>query len=373
MKIICKQEKLIKTLNIVSRAVSQTSTLPIMKGILIKTEGDIKISLSATDVQLSITTGMDAIVNEKGGVVVGARIFMDLVRKLPPGDILITTDEKNNVSIKTENSDYDISGKKEEEFPRIETDEEGNQIRLNKDVFREMIDGTAFAAATDESKGILTGVLFEIKEGMLSLVALDGLRVAIRREKTDILQEEAIKAIIPGRMMKEISRILGESEGEEEIMLDIGESRLRLFAGETLVRASLLAGEYVKYQNILKDSKIRVVTSRAELLSAVERASMLKSEGKESGVRFSMGEKAITISSRAEEGKGKETVFAEKEGEDLEIGFNARLVIDALKTISDEDIELNCNTGISPCLVKPIEGDRFEYLIMPVKLSSFSV
>ena len=372
MKIICKQEKLIKALNIVSRAVSQASTLPIMKGILIKTEGDIKISLSATDVQLSITTGIDAIVNEKGGVVVGARIFIDLIRKLPPGDILITTDERNNVSIKTEFSEYDISGKKEEEFPRIDTDEEGKQIRLNKETFREMIEGTVFAAATDESKGIITGVLFEIKEGVLSLVALDGLRVAIRRERTNIPKEE-MRAIIPGRMMKEISRVLSDSSEEEEIMIDIGENRLRLFAGETLIRASLLAGEYVKYQNILKECKIRVVTGKNEILSALERASMLKSEGKESGIRFSIGERAITLSSRAEEGKGKETVFAEKEGDDLEIGFNARLVIEAIKTIPDDEIELNYNTGISPCLIKPIEGDSFEYLIMPVKLSSFNV
>jgi len=373
MKIICKQEKLIKALNIVSKAVSQTSTLPIMKGILIKTEGDLKISLSATDVQLSITTGLDAIVNEKGGIVVGARIFTDLIRKLPSGDILIMTDERNNVSIKTEFSEYDISGKLEEEFPRIDTDEEGKQIRLNKELFKEMIEGTAFAAAIDESKGIITGVLFELTGGVLSLVALDGLRVAIRRERTDIIEEETIKAIIPGRMMKEISKILAESTGDEEIMLDIGESRLRIFAGETLVRASLLAGEYVNYKDILKESELKVVTGRNELLSAVERASMLKSDGKESGVRFSIGDKAITLSSRAEEGKGKETVFAEKEGEDLEIGFNARLIIEALRTIPDDEIELNCKTGSSPCLIRPIEGDRFEYLIMPVKLSSFSV
>ena len=372
MKIICKQEKLVKALNIVSRAVSQTSTLPIMKGILIKTEGDIKISLSATDVQLSITTGIDAIVNEKGGIVVGARIFTDLIRKLPPGDVLIATDERDNVSIKTEFSEYDISGKKEDEFPRIESDEEGKKISLNTENFRNMIEGTVFAAATDESRGIITGVLFEIKEKGLSLVALDGLRVAIRRENIDIPKEEEMKAIIPGRMMKEIGRVLSDST-EEEIMLDVGESRLRLFAGETLIRASLLVGEYVKYQNILKECKIKVVVGKNELLSAIERASMLKSEGKESGIRFSIGERAITLSSRAEEGKGKETVFAEKEGDDLEIGFNARLVIEALKTIPDDEIELNYNTGISPCLIKPIEGDNFEYLIMPVKLSSFSV
>ena len=153
MKIICKQEKLIKALNIVSRAVSPTSTLGITKGILIKTEGDIKISLSATDIKISITTAMDAIVNESGGVVVSARLLTDLVRKMPAGDILIATDDKNLVVMTTGASEYKIQGKEEEEFPRIDVDEDGEKLRFVKEDLRAMIDGTAFAASTDESRG----------------------------------------------------------------------------------------------------------------------------------------------------------------------------------------------------------------------------
>ena len=374
MKIICKQEKLIKALNIVSKAVSQTSTLGITKGILIKTEGDMQISLSATDIQISITTKMDAIVNEKGGIVVSARIFTDLVRKLPSGDILIATDEKNVVSIKTEQSEYDLQGKEEEEFPRIDSDEEGKQIRIDKEDIRDLIEGTAFAASTDESRGVITGVLFEMKEGTLSLVALDGYRVAIKRDGRDSFKGEDIKAIVPAKLMREISKILADTAGEEEVLLDIGERRIKLYTEDTLVRVNLLEGEYIKYKDVLpKDNLVSVVIGKNSLLSAAERAAMLRSEGKNAFIRFSITDEDLTVSSRADEGKGRETINIEKKGEDLEIGFDAKFITDALKAIPDEEIEMQFNTSVSPCLIKPVSGDRFEYLILPVRLSTVSV
>ena len=375
MKIICKQEKLIKALNIVSKAVSPTSTIGITKGILIKTEGDMQISLSATDIQISITTAIDAVVNEKGGVVVTARLFIDLIRKMPPGDILITTDEKNVVGIKNENSDYSLQGKNEEEFPRIDSEEEGKKILLDKESFRDMIDGTAFAASTDESRGVITGVLFEIKDGNLSLVALDGYRVAIKREKGEAFKGEEVKAIIPSRLMKEVSKILAEtSDDESETQLDIGERRIKVFTQDTLVRVNMLEGEYIKYRDVLpKDSKVTVVISRDDLLNAVERAAMLRSEGKNAFVRFSIADKNVLVSSRADEGRGRETISAEKKGEDLEIGFDAKFLTDVLKAIKDDDIEMHFNTSVSPCLIKPFSGEGFEYLILPVRLSTVSV
>jgi len=375
MKIICKQEKLIKALNIVSKAVSPTSTLGITKGILIKTEGDIQISLSATDIQISITTNTEAIVNEYGGVVVSARLFTDLVRKLPAGDILFVTDEKNLVTIKTENSEYELQGKDEGEFPRIDTDEEGKKLNLDKEVLRDLIDGTSFSASTDESRGVITGVLFELKEGVLSFVALDGYRVAIKRERNEAFSGDEIKVVVPAKLMREVSKILADTAGEEEeALLDIDDRRIKLFVKDTQVRVNLLEGEYIKYKDVLpKENKISTLLGRNELLDAVERAAMLKSEGKNAFVRFSISDGAVTVSSRADEGRGRETVAAEKSGEDIEIGFDARFLTDALKAIPDDMIEMLYNTSVSPCLIKPAEGDRFEYLILPVRLSTVNV
>jgi DNA polymerase-3 subunit beta len=374
MKIICKQEKLIKALNIVSKAVSQTSTLGITKGILIKTEGDMQISLSATDIQISITTKMDAIVNVKGGIVVSARLFTDLVRKLPAGDILIATDEKNTVNINTEHSEYELQGKEEEEFPRIDSDEEGKKLRIDKEEIKELIDGTAFAASTDESRGVITGVLFELKEGILYLVALDGYRVAIKKERKNEYKGEEIKAIVPAKLMREMSKILADTSEDGEVLLDIGERRVKLHTEDTLVRVNLLEGEYIKYKDVLpKDNKISMLIDKGVLLSAVERAAMLRSEGKNAFIRFSIEGNSLTVSSRTDEGKGRETIPVEKTGDDLEIGFDAKFVIDALKAIPDERIEMQYNTSVSPCLIKPETGDRFEYLILPVRLSTVSV
>jgi len=375
MKIICQQEKLIKALNIVSRAVSPTSTLGITKGILIKTEGDMQISLQATDIQISINTKIEAIVNEHGGTVVSARLFTDLVRKLPAGKILIATDDKNLVTIQTDRSEYELQGKEEGEFPRIDTDEEGKKLNIEKESFRRLIDGTVFAASIDETRGVITGVLFEIKESVLSLVALDGYRVAINRDANERYAGEEIKAVVPAKLMREVSKILADiSEEEEEVVLDIDERRMKMFSENTQVRVNLLEGEYIKYKDVLpKETSLSAILGRAELLEAVERAAMLKSEGKNAFVRFSIENGEVTVSSRADEGRGKETVSAEITGVDLQIGFDARFLTDALKAISDDMIEMQYNTSVSPCLIKPAEGDRFLYLILPVRLSTVSV
>ena len=375
MKVIVKQESMIKALNIVLKAVSPTSTMEITKGILIKTIGDMQVSLSTTDIQLAITTTADAIVNEHGGIVVSARLFTDLIRKLPSGDILISTDEKNIVGIKTEKSEYELQGKEEGEFPRVDSGEEGKKIKLEKGLLKDMIDGVGFSASTDESRGIITGVLFEMKDSTLSTVALDGYRVAIKREKRDIFAGEDFKIVIPARNLREAAKILSDVGGsdEDEVVLEIGENWMKLFPEGTSVRINLLQGEFIKYRDVLpKDNRISMFVDKNELQGAVERAAMIKSEGKNSFVRLSLVDNLVTVSSRGLEGKGKETVAAEKSGDDLEIGFDAKFLIDALKAAEDDLIEMNFNTGVSPSLIRPTEGDRYEYLILPVRLSTIS-
>jgi DNA polymerase-3 subunit beta len=375
MKVIVKQETMIKALNIVLKAVAPTSTMEITKGILLRTAGDMQVTLSATDIQLAITTTADAIVNEYGGIVVSARLFTDLLRKLPAGDILISTDEKNVVSIKTDKSEYELQGKEESEFPRIESEEEGKKIKLEKGLLEEMIEGVCFSASTDESRGIITGVLCEMKEGTLSSVALDGYRVAIKRERRDIFEGEDFKIVIPARNLREAGKILSDVGGsdEDEVIFEIGENWVKLYPEKTTIRINLLQGEFIKYRDVIpKDNRISLKVDKNELQSAVERAAMIKSDGKNSFVRLSILEDFVKVSSRGLEGKGQETVTAEKTGEDLEIGFDAKFLLDALKAAEDDVIELNFNTGVSPSLIRPADGDRYEYLILPVRLSTIS-
>jgi DNA polymerase-3 subunit beta len=375
MKVIVKQETMIKALNVVLKAVSPTSTMEITKGILLKTAGDMQVTLSATDIQLAITTTADAIVNEYGGIVVSARLFTDLIRKLPSGDILISTDEKNVVSIKTEKSEYELQGKEESEFPRIESEEEGKKFKLEIGLLHDMIEGVCFSASTDESRGIITGVLFEMKDGVLSTVALDGYRVAVKREKRAAFEGEDFKIVIPAKNLREAAKILSDVGGEEdeEVVFEIGENWVRLYPEGTTIRINLLQGEFIKYRDVIpKDNRISLTVDKNELQGAVERAAMIKSDGKNSFVRLSILEDFVKVSSRGLEGTGKETVAAEKNGDDLEIGFDAKFLLDALKAAEDDVIEMKFNTGVSPSLIKPAGGDRYEYLILPVRLSTIS-
>ena len=376
MKIICKQESLIKALNIVSKAISTTSTLEITRGILIKTEGDMSISLSATDIQMAITTKISAIANEHGGVVVNARLFMDLVRKLPKGDIVIQTNEKREINITTASSDYKLQGIEEKEFPRIETEDEVEVIKIEKAALREMIEGTCFAASIDETRGIIVGTLLEINDKEITMVALDGYRVGIRREENTNKDNKETKIVIPAKMLREAGKIVSDSElgEEEEIKIEIAEAKVKVYTENTCIRMNLLEGDFIKYRDIIpKEHKLSISVERAELLSCVERAAMLRSDGKNAFVRFSINETEMVISSRAEEGQGKETVKIINNGENLEIGFDAKFIIEGLKAINDEEITMFFNTSVSPCLIKPIEGNKFEYLVLPVRLSTIPV
>jgi DNA polymerase-3 subunit beta len=371
MKIVCKQENLIKALNIVSKAVAGTSPLEIARGILIKTEDDLTISLSATDMQISITTKADAIVNEHGGIVVSAKIFIDLIRKLPPGDITIKTGAGNVVSVTTNISDYELQGIDEEDFPRIENEEWESLLSIDKEIFRNMIEGTAFAVSLDESRGVLTGVLVEIADEDVTMVAIDGYRVAIRKEYVPGLSG-SMRAIIPGRLLREAGKRLAEEESEDANMLvELAKRKMKLVIGDTVVSILLLEGEYLKYREMIPtENRIKIHVSRKELLQSIDRAAMLRNDVKNAYVRFSIKEGELTISSRAKDARGKETVPIVKEGEDLDIGFDARFVSDALKAIPDDTVEMNYNTSVSSSLIRPLTGDNYEYLVLPIRLST---
>ena len=376
MKIICSQESLIKALNIVSKAISNTSTLEITKGILIKTEGDTSISLSATDIQMAITTKMNAITNEHGAIVVNGRKFREHISKLPKGQIVITVNEKKEISINTSSTDYKLQGIEEKEFPRIETDEEVEEIKIPKTVLREMIEGTCFAASIDESRGIIVGTLLEVNSDEITMVALDGYRVGIRREENTNANNKDTKIVIPAKMLREVGKILSDSsiDEEEEIKIDIAEAKVKVFTDDTCIRMNLLEGEFIKYKDIIpKEHKTSIHVDRTGLLASVERASLLRSDGKNAFVRFSINDDELIISSRAEEGQGKETIKIIKDGENLEIGFDAKFVIEGLKAIGEEEIVMFFNTSVSPCLIRPLEGNNFEYMILPVRLSTIPV
>lgn len=369
MKFSCNQQALTKALNIVSKAVTIRTTIPILKGILLKIDNNGILTMSASDLDLTIEKKMKVENSEPGEIVVLSKLFGDIVRKLPDG--IITIEENDGkVNIKCSNSEFNIIGLSAEEFPNMNpNDENSEELVFNKEILKDMIKKTAFSASIDENKGAMTGVLIEMDENSLNMIAIDGFRMAIAREQMKNKKKQNI--IIPAKILNEISRIITESEIEsDDVTMMLSDKKAIFIMDNTKVVIRLLDGEFMNYKRIIPgESSCRVVLNRNDFLESVERASLLAKVGKNNLVKLEIKDNNIEITSKSEEGSVKEEVIVTKEGNDLIIGFNSKYLIDVLKVVEDENILMLFNTSVSPCLIKPINGDNFEYLVLPVRIS----
>lgn len=367
MKFTCKQQDLLKALNIVSKAISNRTTIPILKGFLMEASSGGTLKLTASDMDLSIEKSIPITVEEEGSIVVSAKLFMDIVRKLPNGEIEFET-RNSQVAIKCLTSEFNIVGQGSDEFPSIGSSEDKSGIVLDKELLKDMIKRTAFAASIEEAKGIIVGVLIEMNESEMSMVALDGFRMAVTREKVE--NKESIRLIIAARILNEINKIFNEEDEAKEVEIIMDEKKAIFLLEETRIVLRIMEGEFIKYKDILpKEHQCRLKINRGEMIDCLERASLLAKEGRNNLIRLAISEDRIIITSQSEEGNVREEVFIEKEGTDLEIGFNAKYLLEVFKVISHEEVVMEMNTNISPCIIKPLEGNEFEYLILPVRIS----
>lgn len=369
MKFSCHQQNLVKALNIVSKAVTSRTTIPILKGILLEVK-DGTLTLHASDLDISIKNTIDVEDYENGSVVVMAKLFGDIIRKLDSDNIIIETDENNKVNITCKNSKFVILGESPEEFPIMKkTDEEAESIILKKDILKKMIENTSFAASIDESRGIITGVLLELTKEEIKMVAIDGYRLAITKESQ--LNKKEKNIVISARTLNELGKILGEiPESEENVKLIFSNKKATFIFGKVQAELKIMDGEFIAYKGIIpKESKISVVLKRKELIESIGRASLLSRAGKNNLIKLSIMDNILEISSDSEEGNVKENILIEKEGENLTIGFNAQYLIDILKVIDEEKIKLLFNTAISPCMVESLNEKKYEYMVLPVRIN----
>lgn len=368
MKISCNQHELSKALNTVSKAVSSRTTIPILKGILLEASVDGTLKLTASDMDLSIEKSIDVNVTEEGTTVVSAKLFMDIIRKLPSEEVEIE-EQEGIVTIRCLTSEFNIVGQIAEEFPRIGLVNVSDSKKLNKEILKEMIKSTSFAASIEEAKGIIVGVLIEMDEEGITMVALDGFRMAVARESTET-DGARLNIIISARILNEIYKIFNEDDSDAAVAMIIDEKKAVFISEGAQIVLRIMEGEFIKYKDILpKEHQCRVKLNRGEMINSLERASLLAKEGRNNLIRLSIIDDKISITSRSEEGNVKEEVFIDKEGIDLEIGFNAKYILDVLKVITDEELIMEFNSSVSPCIVKPLEGNRFEYLILPVRIA----
>lgn len=368
MKFKTTQSELNKALNFVSRAVTTKSTMPILKGILIKVTNEGKLTLTASDMDLSIEKTINVDEAEEGSIVLPAKLFSDIVRKLPDKNINIYSGEYNNVSIETSSSEFKIIGMMADEFPEIGTVSEDKKIAFKKELFKEMIRKTSFAASIDESKGVIVGVLIEMRENSINMAALDGFRMAVASEETE--NNENTDIIISARILNEINKIISESENEDEnIELIFDNKKAVIFDENSKIILRIIEGNFLKYRDLLpQEFKTKVHIDKNMLFDSIERASLFAKEGRNNLVKFSVTDDNLQITSKSEAGNVNENIPIKKEGEDIEIGFNSKYLLDGLKVMREDDIIMNFNTNVTPCIFKPLEGDNFTYLILPVRI-----
>lgn len=358
----CKKEILQEGINIVARAASNRTTYPILEGILIKAIEN-KVILIATDLDFGIETEIDATVNEHGSIVINSKLFLDLIRKLPNEDITLKVNDKN-VNISCKNSEFNIIGNSPEEFPTLPQINENTMYEIKKDILKNMIRQTIFAVSQDETRPVFTGILFEVKDDVLSFVALDGYRLSVKKEVIEGLS--VINAVIPGKTFSEISKIL-DIKGDT-VKITFTPNHILFNLDGTKVISRLLEGEFINYRQIIPNEyRLKVNVNREEFLRSIERASLLARDGKSNLIRFDIKEGNIIITSNSQLGNVYEKINVESEGDDVKIAFNAKYFLDALRIIEDDEIILEFSTNVSPCIVKKHTGDDFIYLVLPVR------
>jgi DNA polymerase-3 subunit beta len=371
MRISCLRQDLAGALNIVSKAVSTRSTIPAMKGILMEASSDGKVLLASSDSDISIQYTLEADVEETGIIVLPAKLFSDIIRSVPESQITITTRDELHAVIRSVNSEFNIVGLDADDFPRFETPGNNAQhIQLPALLFKDMIAQTSFAASTDDSRGIITGVLIDSHDQEMHLAALDGYRMAIANHSVPEINPYSI--VISAKLLNDLSKIIAEIKDiKNNTMLNIeleNKKAVFMFPG-LMVELKLFNGQFVDYRAIMpKDSTITLKVSRSALLQSISRASLLARDDKNNLIRMDIQDQIMSISARGEEGNLHEELVVEKNGEDLEIGFNAQYLMDMLKAIKDDDIIMKFRSGIDPCVVTPVKGNAYEYLVLPVRL-----
>lgn len=370
MKFECSAQELLKGLVNATRALSSRPAMQILEGVLFHAEDD-QLELLCSDGSLSIKSTVKARVDRPGEVVLPGKLITDIVRKLPEGVVSFTMNDKLSVTVRCAQSRSTVTGMAADEFPRMKDLIHTHGLHFPQRKLADMIGKVTFAIALQESRQALTGCLMEVTRDELRLVGLDGFRLAIQRyHDTFVLPEgkDVVKAIVPGRVMNEISHILAD-DGEAMATFHIDPTHMMVVMGATTLVTSLLAGEYINYQQILPTAwRTRVTVQRRPFQDAVERASLMAKEGKNNLILMKTEKECLRITSMSELGDVLEELDANLEGDGIEIGFNARYISDVIKNIDEDCCTLCMNSNVSPCVIAPMEGDAYLYLVLPVRV-----
>lgn len=366
MKVICDGLDLSDAVLKVSKALAVKSVNPVLEGIKISAVGD-TLTLTATDTDLTIQKTINAEVLMEGETVVVGKYFVDFVKKLENEQIELSRLYDGQLQIKYSDSESELQVYSAESYPVISQEQEDNFFEIGQKDFKSMVEKTAISCSQDDSRPILKGCLFEIKEGTLTCVALDGFRMSV--VKKEVKSSGEFKAIIPARTLLEITRILDKEDEDFKVCLQ--KNTLFVKVENTVIYSRLIEGEFVKYNHILPASFANVVTvNRESLLSSIERAAIVAKNDRYNVVRFDIKEDSMNISAKSEIGNVNENIGITFKGKDMSIAFNGKYLSEYLKIAGEDFINLNLNSAIDPCILTPVGSDSFIYLVLPVRINA---
>lgn len=367
MQIICDGLDLCDAVITVSRAINPKTANPILEGIKIVASND-ELTLSATDLELSIEKKIKAEVRQEGETVVPGRFFGELIKKLTGEQIELRLVENNTIKIKYTDSETTVQCLPVYEFPNLKKLENASEIEITKRALKNLITKTVFSVAADDTRPVLTGCLLEVNGQEIRSVALDGYRMAVYAEKVEG-NTITNNVVVPARSLNEIAKLLDDSE--DKIKLLMQDNFLMVDTGASVLTTRLLEGEFINYQQILSKSfETSIKINRKQLEDALERASLLSKIGQNNLVQFDIQDSNLTISSRSEIGNIRENLTIALDGKELIIAFNARYFMEALRTINEEYVMVKFNQAQNPCVICSCDEntDNYIYLILPVRL-----
>jgi DNA polymerase III subunit beta len=375
MKVTCLQENLAKGLGIVTRAVSPRNVLPVLGNVLLATD-DGRLKLAATNLEIGITCWLGTKVEDEGSITVPARTLLDFVNTLPNEKIHLTLDSRRqSLNLKCESFTSDIKGVDAQEFPVLPSAAVGEGLALNVVDLREMITQTTIAAATDDTRPVLTGVLVRLEGDQLTLAAADGFRLSMRNSKLSAPVRESVSVIIPARALSELARLIGDQDEMVWMVLPTGRGQAVFRLKETELSSSLIDGTFPDFQPIIPRSyTTRAVVSTAQFLKACKAADIFARQASHSArITITPGAESLpgklqVNATAAETGAGETVIDATVEGPAIEIAFNVKYMVDVLTVVNTPNVALETTGPASPGVVRPVGRDDFIHVIMPMHL-----
>ena len=371
MKFTCEKSHLLNAISIASRAAAAKSPVQMLEGLLIEAIDD-EIKVTGYDLKTGIVTTLPADITENGGIVLNARLLGDIIRRMPAQDINISVNPNHTAIINSDSSQFEILGSPSSDYPELPSVEVQNSITIDEHTLKKMISQTNFAVSDNESRPIHMGALFEVENSMLTIVAVDGFRLALRREAIKTQKSDSYSYVVPGTALSEVERIL--SENENKVSITLGAKHIQFSIGDTILISRRLEGEFLNYRNSIPQlGKYKLLVEKNELIDAVQRVALIINEKLRTPIRCIFKENGnLELYTASPLGRASDKCTFEGEVDELEIGFNDKYLLEALRAAPSDEVLINLNSGVTPCVIHPAdESDNFLYMILPVRLKAY--